>query len=470
MNTNFPKTTITPSNYCALLLVSSGLLACTETSVQAELFRAGDATSDGYAIIEDPQEIPGPGTIYPETHVRDFGDPSGDPTGPQPDEDGCHAIYAQDLLPTFELTIDDKVWDALQWEWENGAKQEEKGFDVNPYHPLDEFRYGEIVITNAEIRLRGNPSYWNVDDKYQFQIAFDRVDKKGHFLGLEKLAFDAATYNRHMLRDRLAWSIFRDMGIIAPCANNARLDINGDYYGLFTSIEKVDKIFLERNFDDPHGDLWKRQGWELQTNKKSSNDDRLDELNDANSIAELETYLDIETALKVYAAEAIVPDSDGGWAGGWNFYLYDDPLTGKFVLIPWDMDNTFEVFNDGEIGDYPNNPDPVVWHKVPRYHGRPYYDLALTDEDWFWYYIDAIEAQVDAGYDADVLHERIDTWTDQIKESVFEDKNKPYSDKLYLKKVQELHDFVEARADFLDDWLECWQDGGEPNEEGYCDE
>lgn len=442
------------------------MCACVEkTTYEDEVLRAGDATT----AIPEPSHS-GTGSETGDTSEDTEGEPE-DPNEqiPPRDEEGCHGIFAQDLLPSFELTIDDDTWDDLEWEWKHGSAQKAKKLDPDPWHPLTEFRYDDIVITNAQIRLRGNADNWdNSPDKFQFQVGFDRVDEDGHFLGLESLAFDAAPANRNMLRDRLSLSIIRDMGVIAVCANSARLSINGEYYGLFTSIEKIDELFLERMFDDPSGDLWKRQNWAIETNKKSATADRLDALNDANTIEELETYFDVEQALTVYAAEAILPDSDGGWAGGWNFYLYDDPLSGEFKLIPWDMDSTFDRFNDGSKGEYPDNPDPVVWHKTARYHGRVWYDLALEDEDWFWTYIETIGDQFEAAYDVSVLHEKIDTWTDQIKESVLEDSNKPFTNKRYLDEVEDLKDFVEARHDWMVDWLECWDNGGQPNSKGYC--
>ena len=387
---------------------------------------------------------------------------------PAPDNEGCHAIYAQDNLPVFELTVDPKVWNSLVWEWNNGAKNEELGIETDPYHPLAEFRYGNVVINDAMIRLRGNPTWWNVDDKMQFQIGFDKYDDDGHFLGLKKIAFDAATYNRHMLRDRLALQIMRDMGITAPCANNARVYVNGAYYGIFTNLEKIDEIFLQRAFDDPTGDLWKRANWELETNKKTANDMRLKALRNADTVAELESYLDVEQALRVFAAEAIIPDSDGMWAGGLNFYVYDEPVGDKFVMLPWDLDNTFERFNDPPDGEYPTNPDPIVWEK-PTTHGRPFYTLAMTDPDWFNYYIEVVGEQVESGYQIDVLHERIDTWSAQIHDAVLDDINKPYSNKLYLSKVEELHEYVDTRHSYLVDWLDCWEDGGVADGEGYCE-
>jgi hypothetical protein len=403
--------------------------------------------------------------------MPDLGPPASDDPNqqiPPLDEDGCHGLYAQDLLPTFELIMPEDVWDQLKDEWDNGSDNKQNGIDANPYHPLEEFRYGDIVITDAQIRLRGNPTWWEPYDKMQFQIGFNQNNKQGRFLGLRRLGFDAATYNRHMLRDRLALDIMRDMGIYAPCANNARVVVNGEYYGLFTNVEKLDEEFLQRVFDDPSGDLWDRHDWELKTNKDSSSDTRLLALIEAESMEELETYLDVEQSLAVHAAEAIIPDSDGMWAGGWNYFLYDDPLRNKFVMLPWDMDNTFERFHDAPDGDYPTNPDPVVWEK-PTTHGRPWYDMALEDKEWFMFYVEAIEQQFAAGYQIETLHLRIDTWTAQIHDSVFEDSNKPWSNEEYLEEVQRLHDYVDTRYEFMVDWLACWQEGGTNDGDGYCE-
>ncbi|MCA9701383.1 MAG: CotH kinase family protein, partial [Myxococcales bacterium] len=280
--------------------------------------------------------------------MPDMGPPPTDPNEeiPPPDAEGCHAIYAQDLLPTFELTLQPVVWQMLQDEWNNGEANEEMGLDPTPFHPVQEFRYGDIVIYDAEIRLRGNTKNWDPlpGDKMQFQINFQRNDPDGHFLGLNRILFDAATYNRHMLRDRLALSIMREVGIPAPCANNARLMVNGEYYGIFTNIEKLDEAYLERAWADPSGNLWKRASWELKTNTESVDEDdepHLEQLKDVESPAEVEAVLDLERALLVYAADSIIPNSDGPWAGGLNYYFYDDPETGKFELLPWDLDNTF---------------------------------------------------------------------------------------------------------------------------------
>jgi len=429
---------------------------------------ADSADSTGAADTGDPEdtdESPDPPGELPDMGTT----PNPNEQIPPPDAEGCHAIYAQDILPTFELEITEVVWERLMFEWNNGSALEEMGINPKKHHPLKEFRYGEVAIHNAEIRLRGNPSYWETTpgDKMQFQIGFHRNDPDGNFWGIKRILFDAATYNRHMLRDRLSLTIMRDVGLPAPCANSARVVVNGEYYGLFTNIEKVDEVFLERVFDDPTGDLFKRAGWDLKTNRDTSNKDRAKLLRDVESLEELDALLHVEDALRVYATEAIIPNSDGGWAGGLNFYFYDDPLTGKFVLIPWDLDNTFERFNHEPDGEYPTNPDPIVWEKW-KTRGRPWYDLALQKPEWHASYIQQIDEIVHTGYDTAKLHGHIDAYTAQIKESVLEDYNKPFSNEKYLTKVEELYGFVEGRYAFIEDWLVCWQNGGVADAEGYC--
>ena len=383
---------------------------------------------------------------------------------PPLDEEGCPAIYAQDHFPTFELTLGQEVMAALQDDWIFGTEGDKLDRDETPYHPVAEFRYGDIVIRDARIRLRGNPTYWLEQNKMQFQVSFDELNKAGRFLGQRKVLFDAATYNRHFLRDRLSLWIMRQSGITAPCANNARLMINGEYYGLYTSIEKLDDRFLQRNFTDPTGDLWKRTNWELKTNVDTATTDRINVLRKAEPgetpLSEIEAVFDVEQALLVWAADAIIPNSDGPWAGGFNYYFYDDPARGKLVLLPWDLDNTFTRL-DFDV-------DPYTFTKPERFRGRPLYDIALVDDGWFSVYIEDLARVRNEVYDSAILHQKIDEWTAQIQSAAFEDLNKPFDNQKYTERINVLKEFVANRADYLEGWLTCWQNGGTRDSSGNC--
>ena len=220
--------------------------------------------------------------------------------------------------------------------------------------------------------------------------------------------------------------------------------------------------------EDPSGALWQRTNWEHKWGP--TDEARLDLLravDEPEQLEQLEQLLDIEQALLTYAAEAVIPDSDGAWAGGLNYFFYDDPPRGKFMLLPWDLDNTFERFEDDPGGDYPMNPDPVVWEK-DNTHGRPWYEVALADPVYFDYYIDTIDQILHAGYEPPQMLAWIDEMSAQIEEAVTTDLNKPYPNTTYYNKLEELREYVQIRYEFLDEWSQCWQSGGTSDPQGYC--
>lgn len=387
---------------------------------------------------------------------------TGTPTDTEPElpfPRECDVIYSQDILPTFELEIDQVEWDALYEEWLHGHENELAGLDYNPEHPLKSFRYEDEVVTNASIRLRGNTIWWKDQIKMQFEISFNTYDPDGRFHKLRNINFDAAASNFSFLRDRLGLAVLRDAGVRAPCANNARVVVNGAYYGLFSNLEKIDKSFLKRNFEDNDGDLWKRPGWELKTNEDTSDDTRLDALNDATTIEELGAYLDLDQAILVWATEAVMPNNDGVWAGGYNFYLYDDPTRGKFVVIPYDLDSTFTRV--------PFDADPVTYIK-PMDHGRPMYDLMVSDPARLAQFKATLPLVLEKAYQVSVLQERIDTWGAQIEDAAEQDVNKPFTQSQHIDKVADKRVYVQQRAEFVADWI-CYDAGGTDTDgDGHC--
>ena len=61
------------------------------------------------------------------------------------------------------------------------------------------------------------------------------------------------------LRERLGYSLFREMDIVAPRAVHARVYINGEYHGLFAAVEQVDGRFTANRFpNDGDGNLYKQ--------------------------------------------------------------------------------------------------------------------------------------------------------------------------------------------------------------------
>jgi hypothetical protein len=387
------------------------------------------------------------------------GAPGDDATTDGDDGDGawapgpCPGIYSQNLLPTFELEVAADELAALEAEWL--AQDTSK-----PKHPLALFKYEDIEITDASIALRGHTNWWPGQNKMQFEIEFHTYDEDGRFLGLKRMLFDAAAGNRSFLRDRLALQVMRDVGLPAPCANNARLILNGAYYGLFTSIEKVDSEFLERNFEDPGGNLYKRQNWDKTSNEDDPDTSDIDALLAVDDLAALDDLMNLDEAVLEWATEAVLPDADGAWAGGYNFYAYNDPLTG-FVVIPWDKDATFTRL-DPDV-------DPYTYKKPPEvFHGREFYDITTADPAWFQRYIEAVAFALDEGYRVDLLQQRIDAWAAQIEAAAADDPNRPFTFAQHLDAVEDKREFVAERHAFVAGWLKCWQAGGTKDSDGEC--
>ena len=78
------------------------------------------------------------------------------------------------------------------------------------------------------------------------------------------------------MQERLGFTTMAELfGQPAPCANNARVTINGQYYGLFVNEEHVGGGFIRRVFPEaPNGDLF-AGGYTPKTNELMPNKDKL---------------------------------------------------------------------------------------------------------------------------------------------------------------------------------------------------
>jgi hypothetical protein len=137
-----------------------------------------------------------------------------DTDAPAAETFGCADIYDPELFPTFEITVGDAEWAALQADFSNPSACGSP--DPKPTHPLAAFAYGDEVVTGATIRLKGNECFSWVPPKMQFVVSFDDTDPDARFHGLRKVQFDAPWYDASLLHERLATSLLHDLGVPAP--------------------------------------------------------------------------------------------------------------------------------------------------------------------------------------------------------------------------------------------------------------
>lgn len=363
-------------------------------------------------------------------------DTGGEPTWPQ----ACADLYDPAIVPTFELTVSPSEWQGFQSDCAQGLQS---------YRPV-QFTYGAETVP-AMARLKGNWSY--SCDKYQLVISFNEQDPSGRFHGLRKIMLDAPWYDRTLLHERIAFPLFESLGLPYSCVNNARLVVNGSYYGLYANVERIDQEYLERIFEEPDGNLY-QGGVELKTNELENDTSRRDALFAATTVEEIDALMDLDQAVAEWAAEAMLPAMDNYWAGvEINYYLYDHPSRG-FVYLPYDLDISFgdAAYGDGSLV-WPDAlwSDPITYEH-PGWLKEPLMQLVLADPFWCERFVAALE-QARAAYSPAELAAEVAQWADQIAADVAADPHRQFSTGAHDAAIDQLEAFFADRADFVDAWL-----------------
>ncbi len=291
----------------------------------------------------------------------------------------CLSIFGQSGTKVFSNTSlhevriefeDDEFWRTLTDNFEP--------FIFNPGSNEDTFaltkaklKFDGQVIDSIGIRLKGFSSYFASNDlKKSFKIDFNNFVADRKFDGLRKLNLNNGLGDPSYQREFLCYGLMRQMGIAAPRVSFAKVFLNDTYWGVYTLVEQVDKSFLNDNFLDNDGDLYKNIDWsdmlykgsskelypefEKKTNSEEPWTDFIQLLKNINSqkssfAADLEKTFDVDEYLNVLAVDIVTSNWDSYLEHGRNWYLYRDTTSKKFHWIPWDynlaMGGSFKANN-----------------------------------------------------------------------------------------------------------------------------
>jgi hypothetical protein len=273
-------------------------------------------------------------------------------------------VYSDTSLARIDITIDTT---ALKYIYANVRSDSEHLATVHFKNAwIDE------TVESIGFRLRGNTS--RDAQKKSFKVSFNSFVKGRKFYGIEKLNLNGEHNDPSIIRSKLSFDLFRDAGITASRASHATVYINGQYYGLYVSVEHIDEEFIQKNFADDGGNLWKClypadlkylgsnlllyknlmngsvPAYELSTNEETGDFSKLAKLVDvinntpANTFPDsIEKYLDVRRALEYFALNTLIGSWDDYRSLMNNYYLYHIPSEDRFTLIPYDYDNTFGV-------------------------------------------------------------------------------------------------------------------------------
>lgn len=274
-------------------------------------------------------------------------------------------VFDDTSMPRVDIEINP---DSLAWILDASNVKSDHEFRATMIFQRD----GQVdELDNIGFRLRGNTS--RQSGKKSFKVSVNSFESGRTFYGLQKLNFNGEHNDPTIMRSKLCWDMYRKAGIVGSRSNHIQLYINDEYYGLYINVEHIDDIFVESHYggegnlykclypadlhyrgDDPdlykEAESWGAKAYDLKTNQ-SANDysdiahfvDVLNNTSAQDFQCELESVFEVDDYLRVVAMDILTSNWDGAIFNKNNFYLYNNPATGKFHYIPYDLDNTLGI-------------------------------------------------------------------------------------------------------------------------------
>jgi hypothetical protein len=303
-------------------------------------------------------------------------------------DDGSAVVFDDLVVRDVELTLPPASYAAID------AEAEPPG--CVPYqrrYYAGDVSYLGVRFTDVGVKVKGGcGSARHLDEKAGFKIGFDWDDpatagcpSDRRIGGLAGLTLNNMVQDKSLTHERLAYPLFRRMGVPAPRAVPVRVVVNGALFGHYLHVETVDRRFLARHFGSNHGMLYEGTYWcQLEAGNLHDDDSgcltrefypdvcdgapapdadpedyaplrgliaRLDALPVGGFYPAVTQILDFDRYLSMWAVEALLSHWDGYTYDIVNNYrVYHDPAVDRWTIIPSGLDQTFEAGSVDEWG------------------------------------------------------------------------------------------------------------------------
>ncbi|MBX3080374.1 MAG: CotH kinase family protein [Anaerolineae bacterium] len=307
-------------------------------------------------------------------------------------------VFPQNAVNTITITIDAKHWQAMQddltalfgkfgagtrrpggGDFPGGGGEGGVGggdfTEANPIWIPADISFNGKTWANVGMRYKGNSSLagaWSSGSlKLGFKLNFDKFEddfpaiKNQRFYGFDELSFSSNFRDTSYLHEKVAADIFREAGI--PAAHTAFYAVTMDYgngpvyIGLYTAVEVIEDTVIKTQFSDDSGNLYKPEGagasfqagsfdeasFSKETNEDEANFSDILALFDVLHTStrttdpaawrtQLESVLNVDEFIHWLAVNTVIQNWDVYGVMAHNYYLYNDPETGRLTWIPWD--------------------------------------------------------------------------------------------------------------------------------------
>src|SRR5580765_5892348 len=213
----------------------------------------------------------------------------------------------------------------------------------------------EVMYRGVGMHLKGRRgSFRSLDSKPGFTLKFNKFNKGQRFHGLEKIHLNNSVQDPSFMTEIICSRMFREAGVPAARATNARVTLNGRRLGFYVLVEGTTEDFLRLYFQDPRGNLYDfPYTHDITSPAVKESKDRaptdLRSLADAANVRDLSTrwkrmgqVLDLDRFITYLALEVLIWDWDCYAMCRNNYHVYHDPTSDKLIFMPHGMDQIFD--------------------------------------------------------------------------------------------------------------------------------
>jgi spore coat protein H len=239
----------------------------------------------------------------------------------------------------------------------------------------------------VQIRYRG--AWARTWPKRPLKIFF----ASGHeFQGNHCLNLNSAWRDPAMIREPLAYRVYALCGVPASQTRFVRLEVNGQFYGLYVEVEQPDKPLLKRHglkgasiykansHDDAadERDLGTEQAYARQYEKQNHKTNGFGDLREfcrdlartTNTVEFFNQNVDVTEYINYLAVTALIQNWDCFSKN--HFLVRDNQRSKKWLVLPWDLDRTFgDHWNGGfsraslpVLQGVRKLPGPTGWNRL----------------------------------------------------------------------------------------------------------
>ena len=387
-------------------------------------------------------------------------------------------VFDQSQVRKVEISLAQADWDRMMAEPE-----------AKLMVPADAVIFGERV-DQVGLSPKGNSTLWFPGDKKPYKLDINFQLPEQEYRNLKMLLFHNNFGDPSMLREKMAYDMMQFAGVPGGFTAFVELwlDIRDDaqpaeFVGVYTMVERPDRKYLANRFgrENDSGNLYKADAWfeegaadlayygenienypkprgeiayALMYKEPSEADysdiinlcyviDGVDYDSPENFARALEEVFNVDVFLRYLAVIFLNLNFDQYPDTGNNYYIYNNPDSGKFEWIAWDMGNSWGMFG----GDY-NHPIFGSEQSLGPLQYRPLFTKVFQVEEYRQTYQAYLDLLIRHYYNEQNIRTLAQGWQDMVRPSLYQgDGDTMYFGKSAHSTIEEFDEGLEMIVD-----------------------